>query len=322
MATVPTVRTLCGAPVVEFEATGLMAGWNLIGGPWISVRTSDAGVYPTGAVSLENVHYYDCASSEYVPTTEFAHCRGHLIMVTSTEPTTVLVPVTSDAKFTYTIEKTNVSPEDWVSTINVKSGKVVRSLTFGTAMTATSGIDLRHDVPMFPAFPGTADAYLDNHLAKSVVSSDNEAVWTLVLTDDADVSVEVATIPDIYDVTIDGINVREVSSVKLEAGEHTLVTLLKAVPVNFVLEQNRPNPFNPVTSINYSVPSETRVTLEVFNVLGEKLRTLVDEVQTAGNWTARWDGKNDNGEQMTSGVYFYKMTAGGFSATHKMTLVK
>jgi len=323
MATVPTTITVCGAPVESFEATGLTAGWNLIGGPWTTVLTADAGVYPSGAVSLENVHYYDCASSEYIPTEEFAHCRGHLVMVTSSDPTTIMVPDTaSGAKVTYSVEKNNAASVDWVSSVDVRSGNAARSLTFGTARTATSGIELGYDVPMFPAFPGQADAYLDNHLAKSVVSSDNRAEWSLVMTDGADVTVDVSSIPDIYDVTLDGINLRETSTVKLEAGTHSLVTLLKAVPVNFSLEQNTPNPFNPVTSINYSVPSESRVTIEVFNVLGENLRTLVDEVQTAGNWTARWDGKNQKGEQMTSGVYFYKMTAGGFSATHKMTLVK
>ncbi len=89
------------------------------------------------------------------------------------------------------------------------------------------------------------------------------------------------------------------------------------VPQQFVLEQNFPNPFNPVTTIRYSLSSLSKVTLVVFDVQGKTVVTLVNEEQTAGRKEVRWSGKN-----VASGIYFYKLQAGSFGETKKMLLVK
>ncbi len=94
------------------------------------------------------------------------------------------------------------------------------------------------------------------------------------------------------------------------------------LPGRFALEQNSPNPFNPTTAIRYALPKSTDVELSVFNASGQKVRTLVSGVQAAGFQTARWDGRNDRGETVTSGVYLYKLKSEGFEQTKKMTLVK
>ncbi len=93
------------------------------------------------------------------------------------------------------------------------------------------------------------------------------------------------------------------------------------VPIAFRLAQNYPNPFNPITEIRYDLPSDCRVTLEIYDILGRKLVTLVDEYQEAGCKAARWNGKNENGLEISSGVYFYKLRAGNFSDTKKMVLL-
>ncbi len=88
-------------------------------------------------------------------------------------------------------------------------------------------------------------------------------------------------------------------------------------PAEFSVDQNYPNPFNPTTSIAYVVPSDVRVSLRVYNSLGQEVATLVDETRVAGRYTAVWDAGG-----MSSGVYFYRLQAGDFVSTKRMTLVK
>ena len=94
------------------------------------------------------------------------------------------------------------------------------------------------------------------------------------------------------------------------------------VPSVFALEQNYPNPFNPETSIHFTVPKMSRVTLAIYDILGRKIRTLVNETKTAGSYNVTWNGKNNQGQPLASGLYFYKLQAGEFSATKKMMLLK
>ena len=87
--------------------------------------------------------------------------------------------------------------------------------------------------------------------------------------------------------------------------------------VRFALAQNHPNPFNPVTTISYQLSAISNVKLTVYNVLGQKISTLVDERQKAGIYSVSFNGTNLN-----SGIYYYKLTAGAFERTHKMILLK
>jgi hypothetical protein len=85
----------------------------------------------------------------------------------------------------------------------------------------------------------------------------------------------------------------------------------------FSLDNNYPNPFNPVTQISYTLPEDGPVKLEIYNLLGQKVATLVDEYQQAGQKTVNWEAKD-----FSSGVYFYKLTTDKFTATKKMVLIK
>jgi len=88
------------------------------------------------------------------------------------------------------------------------------------------------------------------------------------------------------------------------------------------LDQNYPNPFNPQTTIAFSVKDRGLVTLKVYNVAGELVRTLANEEVVAGAHTKVWDGRNDAGQPVSSGVYFYKLVTNNFSQTKKMVLLK
>ncbi len=94
------------------------------------------------------------------------------------------------------------------------------------------------------------------------------------------------------------------------------------LPRDYRLEQNYPNPFNPSTTIRYALPSRGDVTLEIFNILGRKIRTLEQKEQAAGNYAVVWDGRDNAGREVASGVYFYRLKADDFEATQKMLLIK
>jgi hypothetical protein len=93
-------------------------------------------------------------------------------------------------------------------------------------------------------------------------------------------------------------------------------------PTVFALRQNYPNPFNPATVIQYALPKSSFVKIEVYNILGQKVRTLMEEEQEPGFKMVQWDGKDDSGVEVSSGVYFYKIEAGDFVECRKMALVK
>ncbi len=94
------------------------------------------------------------------------------------------------------------------------------------------------------------------------------------------------------------------------------------LPQRFALHQNYPNPFNPATLIEYSVPRHSHVMITVYNVLGQEIEQLVNDERSAGRHSVFWDGKDERGQQVASGIYFYHMQAGEFVVTKKMVLLK
>ena len=94
------------------------------------------------------------------------------------------------------------------------------------------------------------------------------------------------------------------------------------VPSNLQLLQNYPNPFNPVTMIEYKVSTASSVTLDVYNTIGHKVRSLVNANQTAGDYRVTWNGQDDAGNQLPSGIYFYRLQAGQQVEMKKMTMMK
>ena len=96
----------------------------------------------------------------------------------------------------------------------------------------------------------------------------------------------------------------------------------KPLPQKYALLDNYPNPFNPSTSIGYELPTNSQVILTIFNLLGQEIRTLVNENKEAGHHTVHWDGKDNFGKKAVSGVYLYQINAGDFRYTKKMLLLQ
>jgi len=99
--------------------------------------------------------------------------------------------------------------------------------------------------------------------------------------------------------------------------DHDIQDVKSEIPDRFSLERNYPNPFNPTTVIRYQIPLASRVKLTIYNLLGQEVTTLVDEVQEAGYKSVKWDA-----QRISSGIYFYKLQAGSFTSVKKMMLIK
>jgi len=93
-------------------------------------------------------------------------------------------------------------------------------------------------------------------------------------------------------------------------------------PTTFELLGNYPNPFNATTTISYSLPQNAEVNLVIYNVAGQKVRTVIEGNQSAGIHSLVWDGRNDSGQPVASGIYFYRLKAGELTSTRRMTLLK
>jgi len=91
---------------------------------------------------------------------------------------------------------------------------------------------------------------------------------------------------------------------------------------NFALYKNYPNPFNPVTSISYQLPVMSPVRLIVYDQQGRQVKTLADKTQPAGIHRVRWDGRNEEGRSVSSGIYFYRLEAGTFTCVQRMVLLR
>jgi hypothetical protein len=114
--------------------------------------------------------------------------------------------------------------------------------------------------------------------------------------------------------------------IMVQLGMHKLIIFASASvdrnltlqqPQMFRLNQNYPNPFNPTTKITYTIPTASKVTLKIFNLLGQLVATLVDEQQDANTYVKEFDAS-----RLASGTYFYQINAGNFNSTKKMILIK
>lgn len=111
-------------------------------------------------------------------------------------------------------------------------------------------------------------------------------------------------------------------NIVVQKGAEITINRDDLLPTTFAISQNYPNPFNPTTTINYQLPVKEHVKLVLYNILGEKVRTLVNKEQSANYYKVIWNGRNDAGRQVASGIYFYMVNAGEYNAVKKMILLR
>jgi hypothetical protein len=102
----------------------------------------------------------------------------------------------------------------------------------------------------------------------------------------------------------------------------TSIQVTSNLPTTNILYDNYPNPFNPITTISYYLKEDLHAKLIIYNVLGQQVRTLVDSQQSEGKHIIQWDASNDNGQRVSSGVYFYYISAGSFTQANRMVLME
>jgi flagellar hook assembly protein FlgD len=111
-------------------------------------------------------------------------------------------------------------------------------------------------------------------------------------------------------------------SVEIGVGVEVSLDESEITPIQFALHQNYPNPFNPHTEISFDIPEMTDINVSVFNLMGQKVKTLVNDNITPGYHTIMWDGTNDKGLQVSTGMYFYTLQSSEKRVMRKMLFLK
>ncbi|MGH8004990.1 MAG: FG-GAP-like repeat-containing protein [Limisphaerales bacterium] len=240
---------------------------------------------------------------------------------------------------------------DWKIDISARSSELeVPPITVGTSKAALSGCDgLDWELP--PPMAGDLRLVFQrgkefgqagDYLSDIRPSLTETETWGFTVSPGSARAIELsfgglADIPETYDVILTDVEGRAKQNLRLEPvyrliasdDRHFNLTVTPKttgqtalVPTRYELYQNLPNPFNPQTLIKYDLPEAANVRLEVFNILGQKVTTLVNRYEAAGPKSALWDGTDAAGNKVSSGIYFYKLSAGDYIATKKMMLVK
>jgi hypothetical protein len=124
----------------------------------------------------------------------------------------------------------------------------------------------------------------------------------------------------VYAASNDGTGIRNRLVVRISGQTGIDDHLKPSLPVPTVLEQNYPNPFNPLTTIHYKLSQPVEVTINIFDILGKHICTLVNQLQQAGNHSVTWDGTDKQGRPVSGGIYFYQLRSNGLIKTQKMVL--
>ena len=150
--------------------------------------------------------------------------------------------------------------------------------------------------------------------ANSIAAGPN---FTIASTGDVILSAEtIAIIPQFF--IVQGGKLHVISG----ATPNRVETEVPIIPDDFIVHQNFPNPFNPETEIRFTLPKDSHVVINIYNSLGQQIGILTDTPYTVGFHSVRWNGKDKNGNPVSSGVYFYQIQAGEFSQVKKMSLIR
>lgn len=240
---------------------------------------------------------------------------------------------------------------DWKIDVSAKSGEIeTPPATLGTSKAAKEGYD-QMDWELPPPLPGDMRVVFQRGKdfgAKGDYMTDFRPTltaaesWTFTVQPGETRAIELsfdglADVPADYDLILTDREGRTRQNLRTEpvyrfiASEDRHFELAVApktagqtalLPTKYELYQNMPNPFNPQTLIKYDLPEAVNVRLEVFNILGQKVKTLVNGYETAGPKSVVWDGTDVSGNKAASGIYLYKITAGSYAAVRKMTFLK
>ncbi|HFE64848.1 MAG TPA: T9SS type A sorting domain-containing protein [Caldithrix sp.] len=310
-----------GLPVMGFTLN-MLADWNMIAGPSEDIALSDiddpAGIIVPGTLFGFNGAYFTADTVKAG--------QGYWLRTTAAGQISFnghSYPSRSLAKKFEPVLDVNT-----LATLKISDAAGVSQSLYYDVKLANAKDKIRYSLPPLPPKGAFDVRFADNYRV-----SDRAEDMILVQASRYPLSISVRNLPAAaYSIT-EMMGSREGRSYRLEEGgeihiSNPQVTALKltrlenTVASDFALQQNYPNPFNPITGIRYSIPRDAKVELSIYNALGQKVKTLVSGIQPAGAHKVVWDGTNQAGVKVASGVYYYRITSGDFHAIRKMMLLK
>ncbi len=303
-------------PIIYTDSIPVNTGWNMIGS--ISDQISSSSVVPVGTTMLTSFFAFN---NGYQVASTIDPGLGYWVKV-STSGTLVL----SSGSFP------RPSMQDTLHQVLASLGTLTVTDAAGSEQVLYFGrAEERHvraaELPPVPP-TGVFDSRFASH---SMIASSDQGILLSSVVYPVKLRWDVPT-PGDFRLQIDGKETRLTTSGVQELSRLPAQLLLRVgnssgLPREFALSQNYPNPFNPSTSIAYALPVPSRVRLELFSILGQRVATIVNDELPAGYHTAVWNGLGDNRQALGSGTYLLRMTATGengrvFTETRKMMLLK
>ncbi|MAE39543.1 MAG: hypothetical protein CML07_01215 [Psychrobacter sp.] len=317
----------------SFEQT-LFEGWNMIGSVSSMVDFSAPSDDPDSSILQYSLFTWLPEGHSYQLSSEITSGTGYWVL--SMNECQLLVtggtPATAPTRLT--------KPPKIELPITVETSSAYQQLVVGTDPRAKTDLDFFDQLipPTSPAEtvvqPYLNRDGLDYKLQKDIQPETERLEWEVVLDHNLEsvLTVDVSSVPDSYDLFIlankEQHNLREKSRIVLSADSVILrLELKRQIPAYTSLLQNYPNPFNPETWIPFDLAEDAEVKIDIYDGKGQLVRRLSVGYTSAGAYrdkdsAAYWDGRNANGEQIASGLYFYHLQAGDYSQTHKMVILK
>jgi hypothetical protein len=306
------------------DTIAVNANWNMIGSLSSPVLISDVTPIPPVTITSNFFGYSNAigyfiedtlkpGSGYWVKVSQAGQLRmqsGSMLLATTKEP------LSDDTKSGERSGTSSLSDEEGINQLTFRDveGKE-RTLYFSSTR---NDLDVeRYELPPLPP-GGMLDIRYASQRMLEVAETDrtkemairiSSAVYPLIIAWSITGQSSVALIVDGKAIPISGIGKFEIGNEQSVVSLRLSPLVVQEIPKVFALEQNYPNPFNPVTQIKYALPNESFVALKVYNVLGQEIITLVNQVQKAGYMTVTWDGRNNLGHTVGSGIYFYRIEA-------------
>ncbi len=336
----------------------LRMGWNLIGCPFRHQIDAYAAMVDSAGYQLS---FWDAAAAGWVSPVLYAWYGNHYFMtpnlftgyghwfaalVNGLQLCLADVPpmaaVAHDGSSQPPLSLGTV--DNQATLVSLSCGNTV--VTIGLAADAVAGFDPKYDLPAPPGSPTRAQetlvllSDLDQGFGRyrqEIRGLEQEVNWTLAVAGTGGQAVDFSGLAELsslgYQLEIIGHDngyqqtVGTDVSLRLPDGSYRLVTRQvggqsELVPDHYYLAANYPNPFNPSTSIAFGLPSPARVRLSIYNILGQEVASLIDDLLPAGRHELVWNGRDEQNRPVSSGVYFYRLRTDQFNQTRKMMLVK
>jgi hypothetical protein len=305
-----------GGGLIYTDSIPVSAGWNLVGS--ISDAIASSSVTPVGT-SIQSSFF--SFNNGYLPASTIEPGLGHWVK-TSASGTLVI----SSGNFPKrSVQDTLEVALASLNTLDIRDAAGGRqTLYFGNA---DPRIQQMAELPPVPP-SGIFDVRFASH---SMIASDDQSILLSSVTYPVELQWNISS-PGNYSLSIDNKEtpLRMSGNIHIShPASHIALAIgtTSEVPKEFGLSQNYPNPFNPTTSIKFALPVQSRVTMELFSILGQHVATIVNDELPAGYHTISWNGRGDNHQQLGSGTYLLRLNAYGsngktFTRTRKMMMLK